>query len=394
MVKNMTDFSTQHTSTTSTEPSSLRWSISNENVIDTQRLAGAAAQTPRVWSCNEWDPLEEVIIGNPLNARFPFPDRSTQVAEYPDRSLAEIPRGLFPQQIIEETEEDLNGFAEILKGCGVTVKRPDTWPHEAKFSTIHWESEGYYNYCPRDVLMVIGDQIIETPNVIRSRAQETFSYRTLLIDYMKDGAKWISAPRPMLLDSLFEGVDLDKPTPRNDEPAFDAANVLRFGEDLIYLVSATGNEMGGHWLQSILGDRYRVHFLKDVYYGSHIDSTLVALRPGLVLANPSRLNDDTLPKILKQWKVIYSPPMENTDRYDPDYLSKCIGSDWIDMNSFSISPNLVVVDRNQPTLIKLLESEGLDVIPLKLRHSKLLGGGPHCVTLDVRRKGTLERYFD
>ena len=235
-------------------------------------------------------------------------------------------------------------------------KRPDTWPHEAKFSTIHWESQGYYNYCPRDVLLVIGDQIIETPNVIRSRAQETFSYRTLLIDYMKAGAKWISAPKPMLLDSLFEGVDLDKPTPRNDEPAFDAANVLRFGEDLIYLVSATGNEMGGHWLQSILGDRYRVHFLKDVYYGSHIDSTLVALRPGLVLANPARLNDDTLPKILKQWKVIYSPPMENTDRYDPDYLSMCIGSDWIDMNSFSISPNLVVVDRNQPTLIKTLRA--------------------------------------
>ena len=390
----MADFSHQPTSALSAEYSGLEWSISSENVIGSQTLPGEAPHQPRVWSCNEWDPLEEVIIGNPLNARFPFPDRSTQVAEYPDRSLAEIPRGLFPQQIIEETEEDLNGFAEILKGCGVTVKRPDTWPHEAKFSTIHWESQGYYNYCPRDVLLVIGDQIIETPNVIRSRAQETFSYRTLLIDYMKAGAKWISAPKPMLLDSLFAGVDLDKPTPRNDEPAFDAANVLRFGHDLIYLVSATGNEMGGHWLQSILGDKYRIHFLKDVYYGSHIDSTLVALRPGLVLANPARLNDDSLPELLKQWKVIYSPPMENTDRYDPEYLSMCIGSDWIDMNCFSISPNLVVVDRNQPTLIKLLEREGLNVIPLKLRHSKLLGGGPHCVTLDVRRKGTLERYFD
>jgi N-dimethylarginine dimethylaminohydrolase len=394
MVNKMTDFSNQYTSTLSAEHSSLDWSITNENAIAAQRLPGEAPNLSRVWSCNEWDPLEEVIIGNPLNARFPSPDRSTQVAEYPDRSLAEIPRGFFPQQIIEETEEDLNGFAEILKSCGVTVKRPDTWSHDAKFSTIHWESQGYYNYCPRDVLLVIGDQIIETPNVIRSRAQETFSYRTLLIDYMKAGAKWISAPKPMLLDSLFEGVDLDKPTPRNDEPAFDAANVLRFGHDLIYLVSATGNEMGGHWLQSILGDRYRVHFLKDVYYGSHIDSTLVALRPGLVLANPGRLNDETLPKILKQWKVIYSPPMENTDRYDPEYLSMCIGSDWIDMNCFSINPNLVVVDRNQPTLIKLLEREGLEVIPLKLRHSKLLGGGPHCVTLDVRRKGTLERYFD
>ena len=73
----------------------------------------------RVWSCNEWDQLEEVIIGNPLNARFPTPDRSTLVAEFPDRSLAEIPRGPFPQQVIEETEEDLNEFARILEGLGV-----------------------------------------------------------------------------------------------------------------------------------------------------------------------------------------------------------------------------------------------------------------------------------
>jgi len=33
-------------------------------------------------------------------------------------------------------------------------------------------------------------------------------------------------------------------------------------------------------------------------------------------------------------------------------------------------------------------------IPLKLRHSKMLGGGFHCVTLDMRRRGTLQRYFD
>ena len=347
-----------------------------------------------VWSCNEWDQLEEVIIGNPLNARFPTADLSAQLAEFPDRPVAEIPRGPFPQQIIEETQQDLDGFVKILEGLGIAVKRPQTWRHDAKFSTINWEAQGYYNYCPRDVLLVIGDHIIETPNVIRSRAQETFSYRALLIDYMKSGAKWYSAPKPMLLDSLFEGADLNKPTPRNDEPAFDAANVLRFGRDLIYLVSATGNELGGRWLQSILGEQFRLHFFKDVYYGSHIDSTLVGLRPGLVLANPARVNDEVLPKILKQWKVIYSPAMENTDRYNADYLAKSIGSDWIDMNVFSINPNLVVVDQNQPSLIRLLEKEGLDVIPLRLRHSKMLGGGPHCITLDVRRAGTLERYFD
>ena len=346
-----------------------------------------------VWSCNEWDRLEEVIVGNPLRARFPTADRSTRLAEFPDRSLEEIPQGPFPQRIIEETEEDLNAFVAVLEELGITVKRPETWPHEARFSTVHWESEGYYNYCPRDIMLVIGDQIIETPNVMRSRALESFSYRKMLVDYSKSGAKWYSAPKPMLLDSLFE-VDLDKPTPRNDEPAFDAANILRLGRDLIYLVSGTGNEMGGQWLQTILGDDFRVHFLKDVYYGSHIDSTFVALRPGLILCNPARITDDTLPEILKQWEVIYSPPMENTGRYDADYLSRSIGSNWIDMNLLSISPNLVVVDQDQKALIMLLEKQGIDVIRLKLRHSKMLGGGFHCITLDIRRTGTLQRYFD
>ena len=151
--------------------------------------------------------------------------------------------------------------------------------------------------------------------------------------------------------------------------------------------------MAGVWLQTILGNEFRVHFLEDVYYGSHIDSTFVALRPGLVLCNPARVNNDSLPAIFKQWKIIYSPPMENTDRYDADYLSKSIGSDWIDMNALSINPNLVVVDRDQKALIRLLEREGIDVIPLKLRHSKMLGGGFHCVTLDIRRTGMLQRYF-
>ena len=356
-------------------------------------MGNTGSSMSTVWSWNEWDPLEEVIVGNPLNARFPTPDVSTQLAEFSDRGLAEIPRGPFPQQILEETEEDLTEFVRVLDELGIAVKRPDPWPHESEFSTIHWDAHGYYNYCPRDIMLVIGDQIIETPTVIRSRAQETFSYRSLLMDYMRSGAKWYSAPRPMLLDSLFD-VDPDKPTPRNDEPAFDAANVLRMGQDLIYQVSATGNELGGQWLQSILSDEFRVHFLKDVYYGSHIDSTLVALRPGLVLCNPDRITDESLPDILKQWEVIYSPPMETTGRYGADYLSKCIGSDWIDMNLFSINPNLVVVDRDQTALIKLLEKHGLDVIPLKLRHSKMLGGGFHCTTLDIRRKGTLERYFD
>ena len=110
--------------------------------------------------------------------------------------------------------------------------------------------------------------------------------------------------------------------------------------------------------------------------------------------NHARLNDNTLPDVFKEWNVIYNPPIENTDRYDADYLSKSIGSDWIDMNLFSINPNLVVVDQDQTDLIKLLEEQDIDVIPLKLWHAKMLSVGLHCVTLDIRRTGTLQRYFD
>ena len=63
------------------------------------------------------------------------------------------------------------------------------------------------------------------------------------------------------------------------------------------------------------------------------------------------------------------------------------------MNLFSIDPETVVVDSDQTQLIRLLESKGLNVAPVKLRHSRMLGGGFHCVTLDVRRRGTLEGYF-
>ncbi len=346
----------------------------------------------QVWSCNEWDPLEEVVVGNPFGARFPFADLSTRLAEYPDRELTQIPQGPFPEQIIEETEEDLQRFVDTLEAGGIKVRRPDDWPHEQPIKTPHWETQGYYNYCPRDVLLVVGDTIIETPNVIRGRSLETGSYRRLLMEYYDSGARWFSAPKPLLEDHLFE-FDPAAPAPQNFEPAFDAANILRFGRDLLYLVSATGNELGGQWLQRMLGDQFRVHFMKDVYFGSHIDSTLVALRPGLVLANPERLSMATIPDFLKDWEIIFSPPMENQERHSAEYLQQAIGSEWIDMNLFSLGPDTVVVDGYQSALIALLESKGLEVIPLKLRHSRMMGGGFHCVTLDTRRRGKMESYF-
>ena len=41
------------------------------------------------------------------------------------------------------------------------------------------------------------------------------------------------------------------------EILFEAANTVRMGKDLLYLVSSSGNKLGAKWLQSVLGDDYR-----------------------------------------------------------------------------------------------------------------------------------------
>lgn len=347
----------------------------------------------RVWSCNEWDPLREVIIGNIRNARFPNPDKSSHIGEWAGRPFDTIPSGPIPQSVVDETEEDLDVFATSLRRLGIVVKGPDDWPHDLEFSTPFWTTRGFYNYCPRDIFMVIGDQIIETPNTIRGRYLESFSYRRILMEYLQAGARWYSAPKPMLLDQLFD-VDHNYPIPRNDEPVFDAANVLRFGYDLLYLISCTGNEMGAHWLQVVLGEKYRVHPCRINYHGSHIDTSVVALRPGLLLCNPERVRKEMLPNCFHDWKIIYSPPLVGVNRFSHEYLSQAIATSWIDLNLFSIRPDLVVADCDQLPLIKLLEENGVNVLPLKLRHARMLGGGFHCVTLDTRREGKMESYFE
>jgi hypothetical protein len=58
-----------------------------------------------------------------------------------------------------------------------------------------------------------------------------------------------------------------------------------------------------------------------------------------------------------------------------------------------VAPVLAIVDQNQPNLVSLLESRGVTVVPRRLRHSRVLGGGFHCVTLDTVRDGGCEDYL-
>jgi N-dimethylarginine dimethylaminohydrolase len=56
------------------------------------------------------------------------------------------------------------------------------------------------------------------------------------------------------------------------------------------------------------------------------------------------------------------------------------------MNMLMVDPETAIVDAAQKQLISILNNHGIDVIPLSLSHSRTLGGGFHCVTLDLRRQ--------
>ena len=102
---------------------------------------------------------------------------------------------------------------------------------------------------------------------------------------------------------------------KEDEILFEAANTVRMGKDLLYLVSSSGNYKGAKWLQSVLGNDYKVHVTDSLYRASHLDSTVLCLRPGLVLLNSKRANPKNLPKIFEKWDKIWfddvAPTSEN-----------------------------------------------------------------------------------
>jgi N-dimethylarginine dimethylaminohydrolase len=56
------------------------------------------------------------------------------------------------------------------------------------------------------------------------------------------------------------------------------------------------------------------------------------------------------------------------------------------MNLFSINENLVVLEEHQHNLRVELEKHYIECAMLPMRHQRTLGGGFHCVTLDLKRE--------
>ena len=303
----------------------------------------------KIHSYNEWDPLRSVVVGRADHANWPVHDPVFQLES--ERTLwkeTPVPSGPVPDWIIDEANEDLDQLAGVLRSLNVEVFRPDDFNFQ-----IH---DGMYNYCPRDRLLVYGDTVVNPAMMYPCRDMELQCYRDI-VD---------SAPNYLFM-------------PRHEGMTLDAANIARLNDKWIFLESSSGNRAAYDWLCKYFPqvDIELVNF----YSGVHIDSTIVPLREGLVLVNGSRVTADNLPRLLKDWEVIYCNHVEEQGFFQYPYASK-----WIALNMLVVNPYTVIVDKNQSMLISWLEKHQFTVVPMQLRHSRTLGGGFHCVTLDLHRE--------
>jgi glycine amidinotransferase/scyllo-inosamine-4-phosphate amidinotransferase 1 len=299
-------------------------------------------------SYNEWSSLRRIVVGDATHANWPTTDPVfSKESEKTTWKETPVPSGAVPQHIIDQANEDLDALAKTLSDLGVEVLRPDP----LNFQT----HDGMYNYCPRDRLLIYGDTVVDTAMMYPCRDMELQCYQDI-VD---------TAPRYLRM-------------PRDKGMILDAANVCRLGDKMLFLESASGNRAAYEWLC----DQFpNVEIeLCNFYAGVHIDSTIVPLREGVVMLNASRVNFDSVPQVFDGWHKIWINDVVPQDFYQYPYASK-----WIAMNMLVVNPQTVICDADQTSLIKLLRSYQFEVIPMRLRQSRTLGGGFHCVTLDLVR---------
>lgn len=358
------------------------------------------AAYPVVNTHNEWDPLEEVIVGIVDGALVP-PWDVVMEATLHQKALWDFFKQHggkpWPKELLDAARKDVDEFVHILEAEGVTVRRPTPFDFSKPLATPDFAiKSSYAALMPRDVLLVIGNQIIEAPMGWRSRYHENHAYKALCKEYFRQGAGWVSAPRPQLGPQTYvpNFVAPEEGEPMRTiltefEPLFDAADAIKCGRDIFMARSSCCNRFGINWLQRYLGSEYRVHEVEVVdTHPMHIDATFYPLAPGKLLINPERVKK--VPPMFKQagWDILVCPeplmpeshPMYNCSR-------------WISMNVLMLDERRVIVSKGEDTLIRALKRWGFKPIPCNFYHFETIAGGFHCATVDIRRRGTLQSYF-
>jgi len=157
-------------------------------------------------SWNEWDQLKHVIVGTADKANIP-PMEPALEPKISEDSGMKGSHGARSIESIEKANLQLNNFVKILESFNIKVDRPTAIDFTKAIETPDWHNDGMFDCMPpRDVILTVGNEMLEAPMSYRCRWFEYLAYRPLLEKYYDEdpNMRWEAAPKPRLTESTYK----------------------------------------------------------------------------------------------------------------------------------------------------------------------------------------------
>ncbi len=344
----------------------------------------------KVSAYTSWQPLEEVIVG-----RAYTPDYFDFIED------AQVRNQL--QQILVETNEDLDSLQKVCETYGAIVKRPGLMDKDQFIINQIKPADGELPgaslppLTPRDWQITLGDKLLRVLKV--EELDEICSeYGDQVIN--PHGEHW----NP---DCVLNGAS--------------ASCIVRVGTDVFFDNSDYLKPEQSRWIQeNCLDSRYRFN---EAITDGHGDAVFAILKPGVLLSSKwddqldldsdfpgwdiSKLECSTIWHAMAvgkfkeenfngAWYVQGQTPTKEFTNFVDTYLKEWVGyvSDTVfDVNCLVLDEENVVFSAYNKQVFDYCEKHRINPIISELRHSYFWDGGVSCCTQDIRRTGGLETYL-
>lgn len=342
-----------------------------------------------VKSYTSWQPLEEVLVGSVYS-----PDYFDFVEE------AEVRNQI--QQILAESQEDLDNLQRLIESHGVIVHRPNL-PDKQSWQDAQINNNGVPlpPLTPRDWQISMGEKLLRVLYIPELNSLcdqiETLTPGTVISPHGKG-----YNPDHVMVDSV-------------------ASCIVRVGTDVFFDNSEWMTTEHMHWIRdNVLDSRYRVH---RAITNGHGDAVFAILKPGVILSTmydqdinyqqdfPGwevlKINDATIMAAQKigrfryeslddRWYLPGVRPSAEFAKFVDTYLNTWVGyakETVFDVNCLVLDEQHVIFSGYNQTVFDYCEKHGITPIISELRHKYFWDGGISCVTQDLRRRGELETYL-
>ena len=338
----------------------------------------------------EFGELKAVIIG--------YVDETARLSDdiFSDDPDIKLKFGPYPDFIIKESQQIQNKLANELINRGIEVIRVGKYDFGKIFNIDGYETKGFHSFSPRDLPLLYHNSIYECPSFQISRHQEEIKVFNWIFEKLREnGSSWFKSWTG-LSEIYANQLIAEGKTPTKydkDIPLWDAANILRLGLDILFLVSESGNEQAykffRQYMEKTYNNKVRVHPIRNVYKGVHIDTTFTIIgynekvKKFIVVADSELCNPTNIPAIFrgKNWTILKTHKIIDFGAIKEYELA----SSRLPANFFVINSKLLVVDEKQKYLIDSFNCYGIECIPMPNPYGRELDGGFHCMTNDYNR---------